>query len=112
MRRPRPFLAILLSLLLLGAQQAAFAHLISHLHAETAAVERHGDGGHDHHGGLTHVCTTCLAFAALGSGALPSAPPAPLGALDLAAPPLPPVLPAEVGAAVSPYLARAPPAVL
>jgi hypothetical protein len=111
MRRFRPFLAILLALLLLGAQQAAFAHLISHLHAPTATIEHCGDGSHHgDHDSLTHVCSTCLAFAALVGGALPSAPAALLGAADLAAPPLSPLLPAVAAAPFRHYRARAPPA--
>jgi len=112
MRRSRPFLALLLALLLLGAQQAAFAHLISHLGAETAAAGHRHDGGHDGHDGLTHVCSTCLAFAAVAVGALPSAPAALAGAPDLVAPPLPPPLPAAGTAAFRRYLARAQPVVL
>ncbi|MBL8486312.1 MAG: DUF2946 family protein [Rhodocyclaceae bacterium] len=83
MSRLRPFLAVLLALLLLGAQQAAVAHLVGHVAGSAAAVHALADSapeGDSHHGaGLTQLCATCLAFAALDGAA---AAPAPL--LDLA----------------------------
>ncbi len=114
MRRPRPFVALLLSLLLLGSQQAAFAHLISHIGAahRLTVVENDGDAGHGAAATLAHVCTTCVAFAAVTGGALPSAQPSLFGVADVAQTPLSSLLPAVAGAAVSPYRARAPPAVL
>lgn len=112
MRRPRPLLALLLSLLLLGAQQAAFAHLIGHLEAEMTAVEHRHDHRHGDHDGLSHVCTTCVGLAVLVGGALPSAPAALLGTAPAAALPLTPLLPAVAAAPFPHYLARAPPSLL
>jgi hypothetical protein len=114
MPRLRPIFAVLLSLLLLGAQQAAFAHMVGHIGAVGAAtvVDHDRDAGHSTAESLSHVCTTCVALAALTGGALPSAPLAPLAAADVVAALLPPLLPACPGAAFSPYRARAPPAVL
>ena len=63
-----PFFALLLALLLLGSQQAAFAHLISHLAATTESVATQEDNGHGAALTLSHVCTTCIAFTALASG--------------------------------------------
>lgn len=71
-----PFLALLLSLLLLGSQQAALAHMLGHAvaPAQTATEVVHGqDAEHGAALVLSHVCTTCIAFAA---GDL--APPAPV----------------------------------
>ena len=69
MRRFRhPFFALLLALLLLGSQQAAFAHLIGHLGASSGSVAKQEDSGHGEALTLSHVCTTCIAFAALASG--------------------------------------------
>lgn len=114
MPRLRPLIAVLLSLLLLGAQQAAFAHMVGHIGAagSVAVVDHDRDAGHSTAESLSHVCTTCVALAALTGGALPSAPVAPLGAAAVDAAPLPPLLPACPGAAFSLYRARAPPAVL
>jgi hypothetical protein len=63
-----PFFALLLALLLLGSQQAAFAHLISHLGATTESVAKHEDRGHGAALALSHACTTCIAFTAVASG--------------------------------------------
>ena len=68
MNRLRPVLAILLTLLLLGAQQAALAHLAGHA-AAAGTIQPAGDGDGDHGAGLTQLCTTCLAFAALDGAA-------------------------------------------
>jgi hypothetical protein len=68
MFRLRPFLAVLLSLLLLGAQEAAFAHMIGHLGAAAATVAS-GDEGHGEAPGLSHVCTTCVSLSALDASA-------------------------------------------
>ncbi len=64
----RPFFALLLALLLLGSQQAALAHLIGHLGATTESVAKQEDSSHGAVLTLSHVCTTCIAFAALASG--------------------------------------------
>ena len=65
----RPFFALLLALLLLGSQQAAFAHLLSHLNgASTQALKvyQDNDGKIDQ---LADTCITCIAFAGIGGGA-------------------------------------------
>ena len=81
MRRLRhPFFAVFLALLLLASQQAAFAHLISHLGETTESVAKQEDSGHGVALTLSHVCTTCLAFAALDGP--PAAPPLPSFAAD------------------------------
>ena len=63
-----PLLALLLSLLLLGSQQAALAHMLGHAAAPAAAqaaTERVQEEDKDHGAALvlSHVCTTCIAFA-------------------------------------------------
>lgn len=68
MKRLRPFVAILLTLLLLGAQQAAVAHLVGHASA-TVATQAGADPDPEHGAGLAQLCTTCLAFAALDGAA-------------------------------------------
>lgn len=73
--RRQPLIVLLCALFLLGAQQAAYAHFLSHLGiaAETAAQ----DGGANQHGAettLSHVCTTCAALSALDGAAPPLAP--------------------------------------
>ncbi|WP_220637003.1 hypothetical protein [Georgfuchsia toluolica] len=70
----RPFLALLLSLLLIGSQQAAFAHLLSHWHGGSAVVAQYQDdeGGADH---PANACAICIAFAGIGGGAPPSPAP-------------------------------------
>ncbi len=113
MIRLRPFIAILLSLLLLGAQQGAFAHMIGHVGgtATAAMVADHGDEGHGEALSLSHVCTTCVSLAAL-AGVAPGPAPLACQAAVFTAPLLPPPPPARSGAVFSPYRARAPPAVL
>jgi hypothetical protein len=111
-RSPSPLIALLLALLFLAAQQAAFAHMIGHIGAAGVPTVVEGDTGHGAVDGLADVCVTCVALAALTGGApLPAAPAAPCVAAAIAEP-LPPALPVCPGAAASPYLARAPPAVL
>jgi hypothetical protein len=107
----RPLIAALLSLLLLGAQQAAFAHLIGHLAVGSATVTVTDDAGHNAADTLSHVCTTCVSAAALaGAAPLPSMPALAQAAGSLAPPHVTPLR--RVGALVSFYRARAPPAVL
>ncbi|MBL8490560.1 MAG: hypothetical protein JNM82_07260 [Rhodocyclaceae bacterium] len=119
LRLRQPLIALLLALLLLGAQQAAVAHLAGHAAGTAAAVQGladppggEGDGGDggDHGAGLAQLCTTCLAFAALDGAAA-----APVHLLDLAAAQSaapgypaaePPSLPLRL-----PHRARAPPAI-
>ena len=96
----RSLIRLLLSLLLLAAQQMAFSHALSHWggrldgskEAHQSQVGRYA--GHDDEGGLSSAfaqgqsCDQCLAFAqilgALGSGerafALPAAPSCATGA--------------------------------
>ena len=60
----RPLFALLFSLLLIGSQQAALAHMIGHIGgAET--VVKHDDSSHGAALTLSQVCTTCIAFTAL-----------------------------------------------
>lgn len=113
MTRLRPLVAVLLSLLLLGAQQAAFAHMIGHIGAVGAAVTT-VDGDDEGHGEaltLSHVCTTCVSASGLASAAPLGVPPrlAFDGVFDA-----PMVATALTVALASPrcYLARAPPAAL
>lgn len=114
MRRSRlhPLIALLCALLLLGAQQAAYAHFIGHIgnQAETVAQEG-GDADHGAASSLSHVCTTCASFAALDAAPPAVAASVPSAAATAAAlPSLPPaVTPAHPA---PPYAARAPPAVL
>ena len=64
-RAHRPFIALIAALLLVFAQQAALAHMIGHT---GAAAQSSIQQNEDHHGaalGLSHTCTTCLAFSAL-----------------------------------------------
>lgn len=112
-RRRHPLIVLLCVVFLLGAQHAAYAHFLSHLGiaAETEAK----DGGDSEHGAattLSHVCTTCAAFSALGG----AAPAADAPAIWLVGPagsalPLPAVAP-FITRAGPPAGARAPPSVL
>ena len=71
----RPFLALLFSLLLIGSQQAALAHMIGHLGGQAEAAVHQEEGGHGAALSLSHTCTTCIAFAALdGPPAAPQLP--------------------------------------
>lgn len=112
-RRRHPLIVLLCVVFLLGAQQAAYAHFLGHLGiaAETTA----SDGGDSEHGAattLSHVCTTCAAFSALG-GAVPVGDAAPPRCVE--------AVPAALAAAsATPFVtragppagARAPPSVL
>ena len=114
MRRSRlhPLIVVLCALFLIGAQQAAYAHFLGHLGcaAETQASDR-GDAGHDAGDTLSHVCTTCAAFAALD--AAPPVVAMPLSLASAATTDAPPALAERVTARTArPYAARAPPAVL
>ncbi|MEW5887778.1 MAG: hypothetical protein AB1768_01825 [Pseudomonadota bacterium] len=59
-------LVFLLILCLLGFQQAAYAHALTHLprHADSGLSAKDGDGGHALRD-LLHPCATCAAFAAM-----------------------------------------------
>lgn len=76
-----PLFSLFLALLLVGAQQAAFAHLIAHFGVGTETVAKHEDDGHGAALTLSHVCTTCIAFAALDGP--PAAPQLPSVAADI-----------------------------
>jgi hypothetical protein len=113
MTRLRPFVAVLLSLLLLGAQQVAFAHMIGHIGPAGAAVTTvsQDDSGHGEALTLAEVCTTCVSAAGLAAGAPLGVPPRLTfdGAIEA------PMAVAELAVAVAAplrYLARAPPDVL
>jgi hypothetical protein len=110
MIRLRPFLAVLLSLLLLGAQQGAFAHMIGHLGAgadAAAPVADHGDKDHGKALSLSHVCTTCVSLAGLAGAAPPPVPPGLAGPAPVA--PLPGQAPGPRRSVVcAPYSARSP----
>jgi hypothetical protein len=114
MRRVRhPFLALLLALLLVGGQQAAFAHMVAHMlgHATTTGaveVAQEGDAGHDAALVLSHTCTTCLAFA--GADAAPPVSIAPLAtASGHVAAPVVAVSPAPTFRFNAAFRSRAPP---
>ncbi len=110
-RRYAVTLVLLCTLFLLGAQQAAFVHLLSHLGARAESVGEQQDGGsRGKLPDLSHVCTTCAAFATLDAAPLPSG-------LTLAVRQLPsaPQRHAALGTTAhfsSQYRARAPPALL
>jgi hypothetical protein len=113
MTRLRPLVAVLLSLLLLGAQQVAFAHMIGHIGSVGATVTT-VDGDDEGHGEaltLSHVCTTCVSASGLASAAPFGVPPGLTfdGAVEA------PIAVTGLSVAVAVplrYLARAPPAVL
>src|SRR3954468_15187654 len=79
----RAMIRVLLSLLLLVAQQMAFAHVISHWNSQRAAALAQ-DGGPSKAIAKDLGCDRCLAFAqiasAVGSGARSVAPPPQVGA--------------------------------
>ncbi len=64
--------ALLLSLLLLSSQQAAFAHLLTHVQGGQDKVARiqNLEGAID---GAAETCTSCIAFAGVGGSAPPVA---------------------------------------
>jgi hypothetical protein len=113
MTRLRPLMALLLSLLLLGAQQVAFAHMIGHIGSATAVVTTvdHDDAGHGEALTLSHVCTTCVSASGLASAAPGAVPPR----LTFDGAFIAPMASSTCLIAVAVprhYLARAPPAVL
>ena len=81
MIRLRLSFAILLSLLLLGAQQAAVAHLIGHIGMIGVAADRVAsfsspdDAGHSEALALSDVCATCLGAAGFAAAAPHAVPP-------------------------------------
>ena len=117
MRRWRRLISVFCLLCLLGAQQAAYAHWISHIGGDiAAAVESDGPNDDGTGGGSddgddppSHVCATCAAFAALNA-----APPV-IETIAAVAPataaPIPePSSTRAPAPSVPPYIARAPPA--
>lgn len=111
-REPSRLIAIICALLLLGAQQAAYVHWISHIGAAASATSAPDRGNNsDDHNALSHACMTCAAFAALNA-----APPtfiAPMALVHAAARFVPDIPHAHLPAlSASPYSARAPPALL
>jgi hypothetical protein len=61
----RPLFVLLFSLLLIGSQQAALAHMIGHLGGSVETAVSQEEGGHGAALSLSHTCTTCIAFASL-----------------------------------------------
>ena len=108
-----PFLALLLSLLLLGSQQAALAHMLGHAVAPAAAqsATEVAQGQDAEHGAalvLSHVCTTCIAFA--GADLAPPAPVLPVAfAANNPAAVAVAVAPAPTLAFLAAFRSRAPP---
>jgi hypothetical protein len=113
MTRLRPLVSVLLSLLLLGAQQVAFAHMIGHIGPAAAAVStaHQGDDGHGEALTLSHVCTACVSASGLVIAA-PSAVPPRLTFDGAFAAPISATICAVAVIAPHHYLARAPPSVL
>lgn len=66
----QPFVALLLSLLLLGSQQAAFAHLLGHLPGGASPVAKY-QGDHGAFDGVAETCVGCIAVAAQAASAPP-----------------------------------------
>lgn len=113
MIRVRRFLPVLLSLLLLGAQQVALAHMIGHIGPASGSITtlHEEDVGHGEALTLSHVCTTCVSAAGFAAAAPLGVSPQLTFDAAVEAPSL--VARSEVSAAATlPYLARAPPAVL
>jgi len=105
----RPFLALLVSLLLVSGQQAALAHMVGHAAGPSAVQVAQGEDA-DHNAALTlsHVCTTCIAFA--GVDATPPASLLPLAlAADRSAAPSVTVPPAPTLRFSAAFRSRAPP---
>jgi len=108
-RLTRQLILTLCALFLIGAQQAAFSHLIGHLGLTATASAQPAEAAGDAVAlSLSHLCTSCLAISALAAGAplpasMPAAPSAISGLPDgrvHAGLPVP---------TVPPYAARAPP---
>jgi len=104
-----PFLALCLSLLLVSGQQAALAHMVGHAAGPSAVQVAQGEDA-DHNAALTlsHVCTTCIAFA--GVDATPPASLLPLALVaDRSASPAVAVPPAPTVRFSAAFRSRAPP---
>lgn len=107
--RPRQLILLLCALFLLGAQQAAFAHLLGHFGIAAESVMQPGnEDGTGSLPSLSHVCTTCLAFTALAA-AVPPLARLPALPLALAETPVRAEFPRVPAPGVLPYAARAPP---
>ncbi len=110
--RPRQLILLLCALFLLGAQQAAFAHLIGHFGFAAESVTQPGnEDGPGSLPSLSHVCTTCLAFTALAAAAPPLAQ-FPAVPSALAETPVRTEFLRVPAPGVLPYAARAPPSPL
>ena len=71
-RRLHPLIALFLALLLVGSQQVAIAHMLGHAAAPgPLPIAQTEDADHGTALALSHVCTTCIAFA--GADAAPPA---------------------------------------
>ncbi|MDP2825193.1 MAG: hypothetical protein Q8O52_21235 [Sulfuritalea sp.] len=106
-----PFLALFLSLLLVGSQQAALAHMLGHAAAPVVPqlATQVAQGEDAEHGAalvLSHVCTTCIAFADAAPAA--SIPPLASSVGRMAVPALA-VPPAPTLAFIAAFRSRAPP---
>jgi hypothetical protein len=104
-------LLVALSLLFVGGQQAALAHLIGHVadlgNASAQVVAQQGDDEHGAALTLSHVCTTCIALDSFAAP-LPALPRISFADGALAVPPAP-TFSAFVVAPPRRYAARAPP---
>jgi len=108
--RLRPLLALLCTLCLLGAQQAAYAHWIGHVGIAIGATAPDNGTGNDSDA-RGNACNSCTAFAALA--AAPPAFVAPLAVAQAVAIPATETCSVYVPARPAPpYASRAPPAVL
>jgi hypothetical protein len=77
-RLPRPFIALVAALLLVLAQQSALAHMIGHAGIAAESSIKQGEEQHGAALSISHICTTCVAFAALdGFAPSTSLPPLP-----------------------------------
>ncbi|MCX7150262.1 MAG: hypothetical protein NTY05_12770 [Rhodocyclales bacterium] len=108
-----PLFALILSLLLLSGQQAALAHMLGHAAGTVAAqgaseVAQQEDADHGVALALSHVCTTCIAFAAADAGP-PAAVVASAMAVDQAPTPEIAVPPAPTLRFSTAFRSRAPP---
>lgn len=109
-RLPRPFVALIAALLLVLAQQAALAHMIRHTGAAAQSALQQDEQQHDTAASLSHVCTTCIAFAAL-DGFVPSTSLPPLPVAEHHAPSVG-IEAAHLGQTPPAHRARGPPQVL
>lgn len=64
MRKPKPFLSVLLACLLVAIQQFGFAHALSHLVNPNSQRSSRADAQHP----AEKVCIECVAFAQIGAG--------------------------------------------